>query len=56
MNMLEIVKTRRSVRTFDGKPLTKEDLEKYQDNPEHKAVGQSFVRPYVKERRVLRLT
>lgn len=32
---------------------TKEGLEKYQDNPEHKAVGQNYVRPYVKERRVV---
>ena len=32
---------------------SKEDLEKYQDNPEHKAVGQNYVRPYVKERRVV---
>ena len=31
MNMLETVKTRRSVRTFDGKPLTKEDLEKLRE-------------------------
>lgn len=32
---------------------TKEDLEVYQDHPEHKAVGANFVRPYVKERRVV---
>lgn len=31
---------------------TKEDLEIYQDHPEHKAVGANYVRPYVKERRV----
>lgn len=32
---------------------SREDLEKYQNNPEHKAVGQSYVMPYVKERRVI---
>ena len=32
---------------------SKEDVEKYQNNPEHKAVGQSYVLPYVKERRVI---
>lgn len=32
---------------------TKEDLELYQDHPEHKSVGANFVRPYVKERRVV---
>lgn len=32
---------------------TKEDLEAYQDHPAHKAVGASYVRPYVKERRVV---
>lgn len=32
---------------------TKEDLEIYQDHPEHKAVGANYVRPYVKERRVI---
>ena len=32
---------------------SREDLEKYQNNPEHKAVGQSCVMPYVKERRVV---
>lgn len=30
-----------------------EDLEIYQDHSEHKAVGASYVRPYVKERRVV---
>ena len=32
---------------------TKEDLETYQDHPEHKSVGANYVRPYVKERRVV---
>lgn len=32
---------------------SREDLEAYQEHPEHKAVGQSYVRPYVKERRVI---
>lgn len=32
---------------------TREDLEIYQDHPEHKAVGANYVRPYVKERRVV---
>ena len=32
---------------------SREDLETYQEHPEHKAVGQSYVRPYVKERRVV---
>ena len=32
---------------------SREDLEIYQEHPEHKAVGQSYVRPYVKERRVI---
>ena len=31
MNVREIVKTRRSVRTFDGKPLAQEDLEKLRE-------------------------
>lgn len=29
------------------------DLEIYQNHPEHKAVGTNYVRPYVKERRVV---
>ena len=37
------------VSTFNSR----EDLETYQEHPEHKAVGQSYVRPYVKERRVV---
>ncbi len=37
------------VSTFNSR----EDLEAYQEHPEHKAVGQSYVRPYVKERRVV---
>ncbi|MCH5211470.1 MAG: Dabb family protein [Oscillospiraceae bacterium] len=32
---------------------SREDLEEYQEHPEHKAVGQSYIRPYVKERRVI---
>ncbi len=32
---------------------TREDLEIYQEHPEHKAVGANYVRPYVKERRVV---
>lgn len=32
---------------------SKEDLGRYQENPDHKAVGQNYVRPYVKERRVV---
>lgn len=32
---------------------TREDLEIYRDHPEHKAVGANYVRPYVKERRVV---
>ena len=28
MNNLELIKTRRSVRTFDGKPLSEEDKNK----------------------------
>lgn len=32
---------------------SKEALEKYQNDPEHKAVRQNFVMPYVKERRVI---
>lgn len=32
---------------------SKEDLEIYQNHPEHKAVGANYVRPYVKERRVV---
>lgn len=32
---------------------TKEDLEIYQDHPEHKAVGANYVRPFVTERRVV---
>lgn len=32
---------------------SKEDLEIYQDHPEHKSVGANYVRPYVKERRVV---
>ena len=31
---------------------TKEDLNTYQNHPEHKAVGATYVRPYVAERRV----
>ena len=31
---------------------TKEDLSTYQNHPEHKAVGATYVRPYVVERRV----
>lgn len=31
---------------------SREDLETYIEHPEHKAAGQSYVRPYVKERRV----
>ena len=31
---------------------TKEDLNTYQNHPEHKAVGATYVRPYVVERRV----
>lgn len=31
---------------------TKEDLDIYQDHPEHKAVGANYVRPFVTERRV----
>jgi heme-degrading monooxygenase HmoA len=31
---------------------TKEDLNEYQNHPAHKAVGATFVRPYVAERRV----
>ena len=30
----------------------KEDLNTYQNHPEHKAVGATYVRPYVAERRV----
>lgn len=32
---------------------TKEDLDIYQDHPEHKAVGANYVRPFVTERRVV---
>ncbi len=32
---------------------TREDLEIYQDHPSHKSVGANYVRPYVKERRVV---
>ncbi len=32
---------------------TKEDLEIYQNHPDHKAVGANYVRPFVKERRVV---
>lgn len=32
---------------------TKEELEIYQNHPEHKSVGANYVRPYVKERRVV---
>lgn len=32
---------------------TKEELEIYQDHPSHKSVGANYVRPYVKERRVV---
>lgn len=32
---------------------TKEDLEKYQNHPAHVAVGAEYVRPNVKERRVI---
>ncbi len=32
---------------------TREDLEIYQNHPDHKAVGANYVRPYVKERRVV---
>ena len=31
---------------------TKDDLNTYQNHPEHKAVGATYVRPYVAERRV----
>ena len=31
---------------------TKEDLNTYQNHPEHKAFGATYVRPYVAERRV----
>ncbi|MGN0162644.1 MAG: Dabb family protein [Candidatus Ornithomonoglobus sp.] len=37
------------VSTFKNKA----DLEIYQDHPAHKAVGTNYVRPYVKERRVV---
>ena len=32
---------------------TREDLEIYQDHPSHKSVGANYVRPFVKERRVV---
>lgn len=32
---------------------TREDLEIYQNHPSHKSVGANYVRPYVKERRVV---
>ena len=32
---------------------TKEDLEKYQNHPDHVAVGRDYVRPNVSERRVV---
>ena len=32
---------------------SREDLEIYQDHPTHKSVGANYVRPYVKERRVV---
>lgn len=37
------------VSTFDST----EDLDIYQNHPAHKAVGTNYVRPYVKERRVV---
>lgn len=37
------------VSTFKSKA----DLEIYQDHPAHKAAGTNYVRPYVKERRVV---
>jgi len=32
---------------------TREELNAYQEHPDHKAVGANYVRPYVKERRVV---
>ena len=32
---------------------TADDLNAYQNHPDHKAVGANFVRPYVSERRVV---
>ena len=31
MNMMELIKTRKSVRTFDGRPLTEEDRKALED-------------------------
>ena len=31
MNMIELIKTRKSVRTFDGRPLTEEDRKALED-------------------------
>ena len=32
---------------------TREELNAYQEHPDHKAAGANYVRPYVKERRVV---
>ena len=31
MNMIELIRTRKSVRTFDGRPLSEEDVKKLSD-------------------------
>ena len=31
MNMMELIQTRKSVRTFDGRPLTEEDRKALED-------------------------